>query len=210
MNPPVIDARGQACPQPVVRTARAIADGADRLTTIVDSPSAVENVTRLARSRGFAVAVREEADGTYLDLSRDGATTPSESATAPVDPECRLGAPAPASLPGPTVVLVASDALGQGPDELGRRLVSAFLHTLPELEPLPAKIVLLNSGVHLAVHGSPAAEALQALAAKGVDVASCGTCLEHFEETAHLAVGRVTNMFEIAGLLMGAGKIVRI
>ncbi len=206
MNPPVIDARGQSCPLPVVRTVKAISDGAERVTTIVDNAAAVENVSRLARSRGFAIAVRQEADGTYLDLSREGDATPaamSDELPPLVACECTTAKVT-------TVVLITSDVLGQGSAELGERLMSAFLHTLLELSPLPAAIVLMNAGVHLALQGTRCLEDLQALAARNVDVLACGTCLGYFQETDRLAVGRISNMYEIAEVLMGAGKVVHV
>lgn len=202
MNP-VIDARGLACPQPVVLTAKALAD-ADHVTTIVDNAAAVENVTRLARSRGFVVSVRPRADGTWLELARDGAA-PRAQPTEPLD----LIACRPA-VQGPTVVLVTSDALGQGADALGERLMAAFFHTLLEVAPLPTAVVLMNAGVRLAIDGARTVDDLRELAARGVDVMACGTCLGYFELTERLAAGRITNMYDIAQVLMDAGKVVHV
>jgi len=202
MNP-VIDARGLACPQPVVMTAKALAD-ADRVTTIVDNAAAVENVTRLARSRGFVVSVQPRADGTWMELTRDGAA-PRAPATEPLDPiACR-----PATQ-GPTVLLVTSDVLGQGADALGERLMAAFFHTLPEITPLPATVVLMNAGVRLAIEGARTVDDLRTLSERGVDVMACGTCLGYFDVTERLAAGRITNMYDIAQVLLEAGKVVHV
>src|SRR5512145_1697727 len=108
----MVDARGLACPQPVVLTMQAMAT-AEQVTVVVDNVAAVENVTRLARSRGFGVEISERPDGTYLVLRRAGLAAieaaPTPAATRPPDGL-------------PTVVFVTSSSLGDGPAELGERL----------------------------------------------------------------------------------------
>ena len=111
---------------------------------------------------------------------------------------------------GPLVLFIPSDCLGRGPAELGERLMGGFFHALLEVEPRPQAIIFMNSGVKLVVEGSRALEDLQALAAQGVDLLACGTCLGYFELTSKLAVGRVSNMYDIATLLLEAGKIVEL
>jgi tRNA 2-thiouridine synthesizing protein A len=178
--------------------------GSYHVTTIVDNPVAVENVTRLARSKGFSVEVAHKPDGIYLTL-RKGDASPQPAETAD-DTVC---AAIPASAE-PIVLLVASDALGRGVAELGERLMGAFFDTLLEVAPKPRTVILINSGVKLAVLGSRALEDLQVLAVQGVEVVACGTCLGYYELTDKLAVGRVTNMYEIATALLGAGKLVEL
>lgn len=197
----IVDARGLSCPQPVVLTLKALSDAAE-VTTIVDNKVAVENVTRLAHSKGCSVEVSEREDGTYLTIKREGAP-PEPAATEHVVVCSTAGAPA-----GPLVVFVPSDSFGRGPAELGERLMGAFFHTILEVGPRPKTIIFMNSGVKLAVEGSRALEDIKALAAQGIDVLACGTCLSYFELTEKLAVGRVSNMYDIATALLEAGKIV--
>jgi selenium metabolism protein YedF len=198
----IVDARGRACPQPVVLTSKAIA-AAYQVTVIVDDPVAVENVTRLARSKGFSIEACEKADGIYLSLRREGA--PAESTDEPMI-ECASSQPATSA----TVVFVPSDSLGRGPAELGERLMGAFFHTLLELTPRPRTIIFMNTGVKLAVEGSRALDDLRSLAGLGVDILACGTCLGYFELTEKLAVGRVSNMYDIASTLLEAGRVVEL
>jgi len=82
---------------------------------------------------------------------------------------------------GPTVALVPSEGMGRGDDELGTILIRAFLHTLNEVEPLPATMIFINAGVKLTVDGSPVLEDLQALERRRVNMLACSTCLGHFE-----------------------------
>ena len=197
-----VDARGLTCPQPVVLTAKAIV-GAEQVTVVVDNTVAVENVTRFANSKGFAVEVSSKTDGIYLDLHREGVLVePAE--------ETVFACVAPQSAGGPLVVLVSSDSLGRGSDELGERLMSAFFHTLLEIPQRPDKVVFMNSGVRLTVEGSRALDDLRELAGQGVEILACGTCLGYFELTEMLAVGQISNMYEIATVLLEAGRIVEL
>lgn len=111
---------------------------------------------------------------------------------------------------GPLVVFVPSDCLGRGPAELGARLMGAFFHTLLEVSPRPQKVVFMNEGVKLVAEGSRALDDLRELAALGVDLLACGTCLGYFELKEKVAVGRVSNMHEIATTLLEAGKVVEL
>ncbi|MCK9460718.1 MAG: sulfurtransferase-like selenium metabolism protein YedF [Proteobacteria bacterium] len=197
-----IDARGLSCPQPVVLTSKAIA-AADLVTVIVDNAVAVENVTRLARSKGFAVEKSEKPDGIYLALHREG--QPVVSAEEPL-----ISCTPSQGTASPIVVFVPADCLGRGPAELGERLMGAFFHTLLEVGPKPKTIIFMNTGVKVAVEGSRALDDLRALAAQGIDILACGTCLSFFELTDKLAVGRVSNMYDIATALLEAGKVVEL
>jgi selenium metabolism protein YedF len=199
----IIDARGRLCPEPVVMTSKAIAK-ADSVTTIVDNAVAVENVTRLARSKGFSVEVTEKPDGIYLLLQKTGAPIESD---APQEQGCDCDVKPGATS---TVLFVSSDAMGRGPAELGERLIGAFFHTLLEVAAKPKTIIFINTGVRLAVQGSRALDDLRALAAQGVEILACGTCLSYFELTEKLAVGRVSNMYDIANELLGASKVVEL
>ncbi len=196
-----VDARGLACPQPVVLTLKALAD-ASEVVTIVDNAAAVENVTRLGRSKGCTVEVDAKPDGTYLTLRREGAVPEARTEHVVV---CST---APAT--GPLVLFVPSDSLGRGPAELGERLMGAFFHSLLEVKPKPATIIFMNAGVKLAVEGSRALDDLQALAAQGIDILSCGTCLGYFGLSDKLRVGRVSNMYDIATALLEAGRVVEL
>lgn len=197
----VVDARGLACPQPVVLTGKALAV-ADEVTVLVDDPVAVENVSRLARSKGFSVEKATQPDGTRLTLRREGAPA-GESA-----PEPLLACPVPTPAGGPLVLFVPTEHLGVGAAELGERLMGAFFHTLLEVSPRPQVVIFMNTGVKLAAEGSRAVEDLRALAGQGVDILACGTCLGYYGLTEKLAVGRVSNMYDIASALLGAGRVV--
>ncbi|MDR1726451.1 MAG: sulfurtransferase-like selenium metabolism protein YedF [Acidobacteriota bacterium] len=200
MSEKIVDARGLACPQPVLLTRKALKDHA-RLTAIVDNETAEQNVTRMAEKEGFKVTREKRADGIYLAIAGEGAL--ADAPEAPV--ACAGGGPA-----GPLVLTIPSDCMGRGDQELGQLLVRTFLHTLGEVAPQPDTLVFFNSGVKLAVEGSPVLEDLRALAAKGAQLLVCGTCLGHFGLKEKLAVGEVSNMYAIAEAWLRAGKVITI
>ena len=107
------------------------------------------------------------------------------------------------------VILFANDRLGEGPEELGRVLLRSYLKTQRELTPLPWRIVFLNRGIALTTDGSPVEEELRGLEEAGVELLSCGTCLDFFHAKEKLRVGRASNMREISESLLAAAKVLR-
>jgi len=190
----IIDARGLACPQPVVLTKKAL-EKADDLTVIVDNATAKQNVSRLAESHGLGITVEEKGDGIYLRLTR------------PADES--LGGKVPL-LFEPTILLVASNTLGHGDDELGSVLMRTFIHTLGESDIKPHKIIFMNSGVKLVTQGSDVMDDLRALEKETVEILACGTCLGHFGLKDAVEVGRISNMYEITMALMKSTKVISI
>jgi selenium metabolism protein YedF len=167
------------------------------VTTIVDNETARQNVTRMAEKSGAAVAVEARADGIYLHIT---------TTDAPEAQTVAQSTPAPAG--GPLVLLIPSELMGRGDEELGRILIRGFFHTLGEVTPLPDTIIFLNSGVKLTVTGSAVLDDLQSLCQQGVEILACGTCLGHYELKDEIAVGEVSNMYTIAETLLRAGKVV--
>jgi selenium metabolism protein YedF len=113
------------------------------------------------------------------------------------------------SVVGKTIVFINAETMGSGDDELGLILLRNYLFTLAEMDRVPDVLLFVNGGVKLTTEGSEALEALETLACSGADLASCGLCLEFFNLKDKLAVGRVTNMFDIAETLQQAGRIIR-
>jgi selenium metabolism protein YedF len=108
-----------------------------------------------------------------------------------------------------TVVAVSSDAMGRGSDELGQILMKGFLYALSQLEELPKALLFYNGGAHLTTEGSPSLEDLKNMEAQGVQILTCGTCLDYYGLTDKLAVGGVTNMYSIVETLAAADKVIR-
>jgi selenium metabolism protein YedF len=197
-----IDCRGLACPQPVLETKKALeTPGMEKVVMLVDNPASKENVRRFAESQGHRVSVSEE-QGTFQITIEKGKREALGSEEKEKEKQV---------LPSLDFVLfIDSDSLGRGSEELGKILVRSFLQTLEQMEPQPKKIIFINSGVKLACEGSEVLEDLQEFSKKGVEVLSCGTCLEYFGIRKKLLVGKVSNMYEILNSLASAGKVIKV
>ncbi len=199
----LIDARGISCPQPVILTKRAL-ESHTEVTVIVDNDTAVENIKRLAANTNRTIDVAKQEDGTWrLTITTPGGS--ANSAMPAVRPAAQQTATAAA---GPTVFVIASDVMGRGDEDLGRILMKAFIHTIPDLEAPPEIMVFYNTGVKLTAVDSDVIDDLKSLEAKGVVMLVCGTCVNYFELKGRTAAGSISNMYDIAGTLSCAGRIV--
>jgi selenium metabolism protein YedF len=194
-----VDARGLPCPQPVIRARNAMEEGAE-IVTIVDNETAQRNVTRMAEKSGARVEVESREDGIYLrivpSVQKSGQVTPAAGA---------------ASSDGPLVLVVSGELMGRGEHkELGGILMRGFFYALGEIETVPDTIILFNSGIKLAVEGSPVVEDLQALVEEGVEILVCGTCLEYYGLKEAITVGTVSNMYTIAETMLAGGRVVKL
>lgn len=193
-----IDVRGLVCPEPVVRTRQMLEQAALGVTVVVvtDSPESRDNIIRFVERAGHRATTRADETGTYLvEVVKAGPRPAAESAATPASADR-----------GP-VVLITSDRLGRGNDELGRLLMTLFLRTATELPAGPQALALVNGGVRLALAGSEVLPVLQELARSDVCVLVCGTCLDFFGEKQNVRVGTVSNMYELAELLLGSARV---
>jgi selenium metabolism protein YedF len=197
------DVRDLACPGPVLKLRGLLDDGEREIQFHVADDLCRSNVTRFAASRRLDTEVEARDDGTFLVRFTAG------DDPGPVDTVAETTAAAIGAVAGPTLVQVTADTMGSGDDELGGLLLRSFIKTQPELDTVPDAIVFYNSGVKLCCEGSLLLDDLRALEAAGIEIIACGTCLNYFELADRLAVGRVTDMLEIAGRLAAAGRVVR-
>lgn len=192
----IVDCRNMACPVPVVTAKRALEEAAGEAVRVLVDPGAPrENVTRFAANRGYDVKESVAEGGFALTISGGAAQRPTTERK-------QRG--------GGTVMLVASDRMGEGPEELGRLLMKNFIITLLDLEELPDRMLFINSGAFLTTEGSEALEALDKLGNRGVEVLTCGACLDFFNRKDKLRAGVTTNMFTIAESLSQAGSVIRL
>lgn len=211
-----VDARGLACPQPVINTKKALENiDAGEVVTIVDNEAARENVLKLAGHLKCGTSVSEKSGAWYITIVK------GETGSAPADqPNPQASA---ASVQGSLecgcvtfssgagmVIMVTNRFFGQGSDELGQALMGSFMYSLLESNPLPTAIILANSGAYLSCQDSPVLEHLRALAQREVEILTCGTCLDYYRIKDKLAVGSVTNMYSIVERLNSAARVVNI
>lgn len=201
----LVDARGLACPEPVILTQKALTSH-DEVTVLVDNVTALENVKRLASSSGCVVETAEEPGGVFrihLKKRQGGEAGPGTPS------ECAYPGAAGQPASGPTVFVISSAVMGHGNDALGAILMKAFIHTATELENPPDLMIFYNTGVKLASSDSGVVDDLKALEEKGVKILLCGTCVNFFELGGSIGAGSVSNMYDIASVLSKAGRIVK-
>jgi selenium metabolism protein YedF len=198
------DVRNLACPGPVLKLRGLLDEGEGEIRFWVADDLCRSNVTRFAASRRIATEVEANDDGTFLVTFHAG-----DDATGAVSGEKSVLAGGLPPAAGPTVVQITAATMGSGDDELGALLMRSFVKTLADLDNKPATIIFYNAGVKLCCEGSLLLDDIRALEASGIEIIACGTCLNYFDLADRLAVGRVTDMLEIAGRLAAAGRVVR-
>ena len=190
-----IDAKGLACPHPVLLTKKAL-ERENEVTVIVDNEPAVENIKRLGNNLGCVLNTERKEDGTFhVHLSREEETR----AATPLDINCATG---------PLVVAISSDRMGRGNDELGYVLIRSFILTMLSLDPLQHTVIFYNTGVKLTVKDSEVLDDLKELEKKGVAMIICGTCTNYFGISHNVGVGTISNMYDITSAMAAAGRLV--
>lgn len=197
-----LDYCGLPCPEPVIRCRKVLEEEKpSSISVLVDNAAASENVSRFLGRNGYSVDVRQESATRWIVSAAACGCRITEPEPAP----CETTAPA----PGKTLVLVTTETLGRGSEELGGKLMGNFLSTLPELGESLWRVILLNGGVKLAATPGKSLDSLKALEAAGTDVLVCGTCLDFYGLLEAKQVGQTTNMLDVVTSLALAGKVIR-
>ena len=193
------DCSGLACPQPVLEARDIITENpGGSLEIIVDNEAAKQNVTRFLESQGYIVTAAQVQEGR---ISVKG--VPGQCAMEAAHDQDSTGAQK-------IMLFIPADTLGEGDQELGRRLMLNFIRTLHEFGSDLWRIVFVNSGVKLAINGAETVAALKELEDRGVSILVCGTCLEFFKLMEEKAVGETTNMLDIVTSMHLSSKVIRV
>lgn len=205
-NPITIDAMGLPCPIPVVKTKEALSrlTAQNAILVHVDNEIAVQNLTKMAKQKKLDCASEKLEASRFIVTIRQSGATVTAPAAAPEETAC-----IPDSRRNAVVVAVGSKCMGSGDDVLGGLLMKGFIYALANGEQLPGSILFYNGGAFLTTEGSDSLEDLRSLEAQGVEILTCGACLNHFGLSEKLEVGSVTNMYVIAEKLLAASSVVR-
>ena len=197
-----IDARGLACPEPVLQTKKIVEKkDAAIIRVIVDNEAAKQNVTRFLESRHFKVSTKQSGEDFYLTGKIDK-NMPDSEIFEMKEQENQSTTK--------IMVMVAGDRMGHGDDELGAKLMIAFLKTLKEMGPELWRLVFVNAGVKLTISDSETLSVLKDLEKDGIHILVCGTCLTHFNILDKKEVGYTTNMLDIVMAMQLADKVINI
>lgn len=195
-----IDARGQACPAPVLMAKEAVErDNPAAVNILVDNEAARQNVTRFLESSKYTVESTPMESGFEITGSREGEILLGRCEIVPPETGAQK-----------IMVMVATDRMGAGDDMLGKKLMVNFIKTLKEMGPELWRLVFVNNGVKLSIDDSPVLGELKAMTSNGTTLLVCGTCLDHFDLLDRKSVGETTNMLDIVTAMQAADKVVNV
>ena len=196
-----IDAKGKACPLPVVMAKKEMESGTVNFDIVVDNIIAVNNIEKLVKTKGASMTYKEDSGAFIVSIS----ATESENC-----PECEviINEVASVNAKGNWTLFVSKEFMGTGDDVLGKKLIDMFLYTLTQTDDLPKNIIFINGGVKVPSNDEQAIEHLNVLKGMGVRIVVCGTCLNFFGLENELKVGEISNMYEITELLQTSPKVI--
>ncbi len=203
-----IDCRKLDCPAPVLETKKCLEqDALTQIRVLVGNDAAVENVSRFLAYNGFEVGV--DSNGIFSAVEGN-----KEAADAKKLPAAKTSSEQSVALSSDTsrkiMILVSSDTIGRGDDELGQKLMVNFIKTLKEMGEDLWRLVFVNHGVKLSTRESAVLEELFALEQDGITILVCGACLTHLGLMEEKAVGQTTNMLDIVTAMQVADKVVNL
>ena len=201
-----VNAIGDACPIPVVKTKNAIRElGTSGVVEVsVDNEIAVQNLLKMAKQKEYEAAFEKKSNTEYIvTINVNGGEVsdakPVTKETVKSD-EIKLKE---------TIVVIDSDKMGEGDEEFSKTLLKGFIYALSSQDIPPAKILFYNTGVRITTEGSASIEDLKVLEKAGAKIYSCGACLNNYGLSEKLSVGEVTNMYDIVSYLMEADLVIR-
>lgn len=178
----------------------------------MDNEIAVQNVSKMAANEGGDVTSEQISEGKYrvaIRLAGDGTAGERDTEEAEEKAEEKQAEKTAGKEKKHTIVVVSSDRMGSGNDELGKVLVKGFIFAVTQLDELPEQMLFYNGGAVLTCEGADTLEDLKSLEAQGVEILTCGTCLDYYGLKEKLQVGSVTNMYAIVEAMNRADKIIR-
>ena len=196
----ILDARGLTCPLPVINTKKELegVNIGENIEVIVDNEIAVQNLTKFANVQGFPVSSSKVSDDEFhVNISKGEKAVEEEEVTCEPDTKDNF------------VIVISSDKMGEGNEVLGHKLLKAFIFAVTKQDKLPKTMLFYNMGAHMTCEGSEVLEDLKLLESEGVEIMTCGTCLDFYGIKEKLCVGTVTNMYDIAETMEKASKIIK-
>lgn len=194
-----LDCLGMDCPLPVIEAKKALAELEEGvwLDILADGTTQEQNLLRMAENRGWKAESEKKEDHYVISIQKGAEVSEEEMASQ--------------GHSGKVVIAIGSDKMGRGDnDELGHILMKSFIYSVTQMDPLPEAIIFYNSAVKITTEESEMLEDLKRLEQGGVEIISCGTCLNHLGLAENLKVGIVSNMYEILEVQMKAGHVINL
>ena len=196
-----LDARGLTCPLPVINTKKELENIniGENINVIVDNEIAVQNLTKFANVQGFPVSSLKISDDEFhVNISKGDRKTEEKSETVSVSHKKE-----------DFIIVISSDKMGDGDEILGNKLLKAFIFAVTKQDNLPKTMLFYNKGAYMTCEGSEVIDDLKFLESEGVEIMTCGSCLDFYGIKEKLCIGTVTNMYDIVETMEKASKIVK-
>ncbi|MGO1581161.1 MAG: sulfurtransferase-like selenium metabolism protein YedF [Peptoniphilaceae bacterium] len=185
-----IDARTYACPRPVIMARKAIKeDNLEEIEVLVDNEIASQNLSKMAKQLGFSCKIEKTSNTDFSVILNKSKEENEEMEEVQIEDTSSY------------LVAISSDQMGNGDEDFSKKLLEGFIYSLREQDSLPRYIIFYNKGVRLTSINKRVIEDLKYMESQGVEVYSCGLCLDNYNLKEKLAVGEITNMYRICELL---------
>jgi len=201
----IIDTKGQKCPVPIIEMKKALRESqkGETFMVITDNKTAFSNISRFLNDNKIRFSVSDKSgEWTFNIVNETGENITTTAEDYCSDPIAHFEK-------GNYIIVLTSDKMGDGDEELGHLLISNFIKALKDLDRLPQKMVFYNKGVTLVTKSSPVIEHLMDLEKMGVELLLCATCVNHYSLEASIVTGTLSNMYTIAEVMASAGHIIR-
>ena len=188
-----LDCRNLNCPEPLLRTKKALGELkiAESLEILVNDVAPRENIKRFLAKNGFEAQISEAGADTLIKTVK----TDELKDTNIDDIYCDVAAPKRGK-----VIFLNEEQCGSGP--IGKSLLAKFLGAALNLDERPVKVICVNNAVHITTNrGHECFEAIKKLNEAGAEILSCGSCLESYKLVDKLAIGEISNAYEIIDVL---------
>ena len=201
----IVDTRGQLCPAPLIAAKKALREipAGESFTLLTDNQTSFDNLIRFLKDNNAHVKVIETAGVWSLTITRISDNVSGGKKQDYNSPSITHFEK------GNYIVVVTSDKMGEGDEELGHLLMGNFIKALKDLDRLPRKMVLYNKGVTLVADSSPVIQHLRDLEKMGVDLLICSTCVNYYSLESSVGAGILSNMYTIAEVMASSGNIIK-
>ncbi len=197
-----IDAKGTTCPIPLIMTKKAMSELGENelLEILLDNEISKKNVVHFLKEHKMSIIEEKQGNVFRLLVNKTG-EIPEDTK---VEEYCEINAEVLSNY----VMTVKRNRMGDGADELGEILIKAAINTIPDMDIKPNKMIFFNSGILMTLNDSAVLESLKKLENLGIEILVCGTCLDYYQKKEELAVGRISNMYDILDSMSKASKVV--
>ena len=188
-----LDCRNLNCPEPLLRTKKALGELkiGESLEILVNDVAPRENIKRFLAKNGFEAQISQAGADTLIKTVK----TDELKDESIDDIYCDVTAPKRGK-----VIFLNEEQCGSGP--IGKSLLAKFLGAALNLDEKPVKVICVNNAVRITTNrGHECFEAIKKLNEAGAEILSCGSCLEGYKLVDKLAIGEISNAYEIMDVL---------